>query len=313
MKRLILFAHYDKDNLVDDYVVRLLEGIKPHYERLVFVSDVDLSETECAKIAPFGEVIHTAPHGEYDFGSWKRAFLAVEQDLANYDEVLFVNDSCFGPVYNFDEMFRTMDQNPCDFWGVSGTIIKRINQYCVNSYFMGFRKPVVGNKRFQSFWKNITKLDNRYEIVGKYEFGLSDLLHEEGFKSDCYVGWYDTNIMVASAFFPKVWQKKRCPLVKIKLLRVNPEQAPKLEMWLDKLDVAYPRKFIDGLIKRYLGTKHPDHYDYRFPIFKTYYGHKDLLALKGRYTKNRKWWRFYIKILGIPLMIVLPSGLKDTD
>jgi len=311
MKRLILFAHYDKDNLVDDYVVRLLEGLKPHYERLVFVSDVDLDQTERDKITPYGEIAHAAPHGEYDFGSWKRAYQYAGEDLQNYDEVIFANDSCFGPVYDLAEMFTQMEASPVDFWGVSGTIIKRINQYCVNSYFMAFRKSVVANSKFQNFWQTVTKLESRYEIVGKYEFGLSDLLHDEGFKSDCYCGWYDTNIMAASAFFPKIWAKKRCPFVKVKLLRVNPEEANKLGYWLEKLDTMYPRNLIDDLIERYLGTKNPAHYHFKYPIFKTYYGHKNLLAFKGRYTKNRKWWRFYIKILGIPLTLILPSRLPQ--
>lgn len=309
MNRLILFAHYDKDAVVDDYVLHLLEGLKPYCERLIFVSDSALDEVERAKIIPFGECVHAEPHGEYDFGSWRRCYEHVASEIETYDEVVFANDSCFGPLYDFGEMFDKMEKTPCDFWGISGTIIRRINQYCVNSYFMGFRQNVVKNSEFQSFWKNVTKLNNKYEIVGKYEFGLSDLLHDQGFKSDVYCGWYDTDIMVASSFFSKIWMKKRCPVVKAKLFRENPEEAPKLAKWLAKLDKTYPRKFIDDVVLRYLGTLHPEHYDYKYPTFKTYYIHKNVLSVKARYTKTRKWWRYYLKLFGIPIfMIILPSG-----
>ncbi len=308
MKRLILFAHFDKDNIVDDYVIRLLEGFKPHYDRLVFVSDSDLGEEEQDKIRPFGEIAHAAHHGEYDFGSWKRAFQYVGDDIHEFDEAIIVNDSCFGPLYDFSEMFDKMDQNDCDFWGVTGTIIKRINQYCINNYIMSFRKPIFSNNRFQEFWKNITKLGDKLEIVGKYEFGLSDLLFEEGYKGEAYCGWYDTDIMVTSAFFPKVWLKKRCPIVKVKVFRSNLEEVPHVGQWLEKLGTSYPRSLIDNLVKRYIGTTDPAHYYFKYPLFKHYYGHRKLFAVKACYTKNKKWWRFHIKLLGIYIfMIWLPS------
>lgn len=308
MKRLILFAHYDKDNIVDDYVIRFLEGLAPHYDRLVFASDSDLGEIEIAKIKQFGEVAHASHHGEYDFGSWKRAFQYVGTDIEDYDEAIIVNDSCFGPLYDFSEMFDKMDQSACDFWGVTGTIIKRIDQYCINNYIMSFRKPVIASKRFQEFWQNITKLKDKYEIVGKYEFGLSDLLFEEGFKCDVYAGWYDLDVMVNCAFFPKVWKKKRCPIVKVKVFRTNEDEMPHVGEWLQKLDATYPRSLIDNLVQRYIGTSDPAHYYFKFPLFKRYWGHKNLLAVKARYTKSKRWWRFHIKLFGIYIfMIWLPS------
>ena len=307
MKRVILFAHYDKDNIVDDYVLHLLNGLKPYYDRLIFVTDCPLPAEEKAKIEPFGEIAHAEPHGEYDFGSWKRAFAYLGDQVEDYDEVVIANDSCFGPLYDFGEMFSKMEKRPVDFWGISGTITKKIDEYCINSYFVAFRSNIVKNQAFKDFWPQIVHLDDKLEIVGRYEYGLSNLLHDQGFKSEPYVGWYDTDIMVASSFFSNIWAKKRCPVVKVKMFRENPEEQPHLGRWLEKLSASYPRKYIDDLVKRYIGTTDPAHYHFKYPIFKTYFGHRNLLAFKGRYTKNRKWWRFYIKILGIPLTIFLPA------
>ena len=39
------------------------------------------------------------------------------QDL--YDEVLLVNQTCYGPVFPFSELFGEMEKRDCDFWGVS--------------------------------------------------------------------------------------------------------------------------------------------------------------------------------------------------
>lgn len=314
MKRLIAFAHFDKDAVVDEYVVKLLDGVKPFADRIVFVSDSPLSESEISKVSPYAECVFADRHSMYDFGSWKIGLTAVRDELADYDEVIVMNDSCFGPISDFGEVFETMDQRSCDFWGLTGTHLRKKQHFSINSYFMAFRRNVVQDPAFMGFWQSVEKQENKSDVVYKYEFGISDLLHDKGYKSDTYCGWFFTDIMVSSAFFPVVWKKKKCPLVKVKLLRLNPTMAPKLDQWLDTLNSVYPRYLVDNLVERYLGTVVPEHYTFRYPTFKTYWGHDRLISTKARYTKSKKWWRFYLKLLGIPVfMLILPSGIKRAD
>ena len=42
MKRLAIFAHYDKDNIIDDYVIYYLKELKKSFETIIFVSYTDL-------------------------------------------------------------------------------------------------------------------------------------------------------------------------------------------------------------------------------------------------------------------------------
>ncbi|WP_417822653.1 rhamnan synthesis F family protein [Thalassospira lucentensis] len=314
MKRLIAFAHYDKDAVVDDYVLRLLDGIKPFADRIVFVSDSPLSDSEAAKILNYGECVFARRHEMYDFGSWKIALSHVWNDLEAYDELVIMNDSCFGPIADFQSVFDEMDRCECDFWGLTGTHLRKKKHFSLNSYFMAFRKSVLKNPKFKEFWSGVEIQKSKSDVVYKYEFGISDLLHAQGYKSNSYCGWFHTDVMVSSAFFPVVWRKKKCPLVKVKLFRLNPTMAPKLDCWLDVLGTVYPRLLVDNLVERYLGVSVPDHYNYRYPTFKTYWGSDRLISTKARYTKSKKWWRYYVKFLGIPvLMLILPSGIKKRD
>lgn len=314
MKRLIAFAHFDKDAVVDNYVLRLLAGVAPFADRIVFVSDSPLPDNEIAKVSEFADCVHADRHGTYDFGSWKIGLEAVWDTLADYDEVVIMNDSCFGPINDFKTVFDEMNARDCDFWGITGTHLRKKQHFSLNSYFIAFRKNVVTSPQFRTFWQSIEKQECKSDVVYKYEFGISDLLHAQGYRSDSYCGWFYTDIMVSSAFFPKVWRKKNCPLMKVKLFRINPTLAPRLDHWLDVLDPVYPRSLVDGLVRRYLGTAAPAHYTLRYPTFKTYWGHDRLISTKARYTKSKKWWRYYLKLLGIPvLMLVLPSGMKTND
>lgn len=312
MKRLIAFAHYDKDAVIDEYVLRLLDGVAPYADRIIFVSDSALPDNELRKISDLAECVHAKSHGMYDFGSWKIALAAVKDDLPNYDEVIIMNDSCFGPIADFKDVFEAMDQRDVDFWGLTGTHLRKKRHHSLNSYFVAFRRNVLSDPKFADFWDRVEQETCKSDIVYKYEFGISDLLHAEGYRSGTYCGWFHDDVMISSAFFPVVWKKKKCPLVKVKLFRLNPAMAPKLNTWLDVLNPVYPRYLVDNLVNRYLGTSVPEHYEYRYRTFKTYWWHPRFISTKARYTKSRNWWRYYIKFLGLPVfMLILPSGIKE--
>lgn len=74
MKSLTVFAHYDKNLLVDDYVICYLKELKRFTHFIVFVSDCDLPETEQKKLHGLADVLIVGRHGEYDFGSYKRGY-----------------------------------------------------------------------------------------------------------------------------------------------------------------------------------------------------------------------------------------------
>lgn len=50
MKRTAVFAHYDKNNLIQDYVVYYLSELKKCAEKIIFVSDSDVLPEELKKI-----------------------------------------------------------------------------------------------------------------------------------------------------------------------------------------------------------------------------------------------------------------------
>ncbi|WP_161794295.1 hypothetical protein [Brachyspira hyodysenteriae] len=49
MKRLTIFCHYDKYNIIDDYVIYWLQYMKKLSD-IIFVSNCDLHDNEISKI-----------------------------------------------------------------------------------------------------------------------------------------------------------------------------------------------------------------------------------------------------------------------
>lgn len=64
MKRTAVFAHYDKNNLIQDYVVYYLSELKKCAEKIIFVSDSDVLPEELKKIEGIVEQSIIGRHGE---------------------------------------------------------------------------------------------------------------------------------------------------------------------------------------------------------------------------------------------------------
>ena len=197
-KRIAIFAHYDKDSIIDDYVVFYLKALRKVSHRIIFVSDCQLVEVEKDKLIGIADVVISQPHGEYDFGSYKRGFLyAKEKGLfEDAHELILANDSCYGPFYPLEKVFEKMDEKSCDFWGITENKFgikktffgyRKTNINHLQSYFLVLKKNIFTSDVFVDFIKTVKKEKNKSDIIFNYEIGLSKLLQQNNFKKGVLV------------------------------------------------------------------------------------------------------------------------------
>lgn len=199
--RTAIFAHFDKDNVIDDYVIYYLNALKKVAQRIIFVSDCDLSTTETDKLKDITDEIIAKRHGEHDFGSYKRGGLfALENNLlTDTNELIFANDSCYGPFVPLENIFEKMDEKKCDFWGITQNnkfkvfknfFWKTCEKPHIQSYFFVLKKEVFNSDAFLNFIKSVKKEKSRSEVILKYEIGLSELLLENNFTMKSFIEAY---------------------------------------------------------------------------------------------------------------------------
>jgi hypothetical protein len=120
-RRAVLFAGYDPDGIVDDVVVAYLTELSRHAD-VFYLSDGEMRAGELAKLADVTVGAWAVRHGAYDFGSYSllaRDLVGWDR-LAEYDEVLLVNDSCY-LLGSLDQVFDEMAQRTCSWWGLQAT------------------------------------------------------------------------------------------------------------------------------------------------------------------------------------------------
>lgn len=225
MKNISIYAHFDKDNIIDDYVIYYLNELKAVSEYVVFVSDCDLSDEELSKLRGIADFTLAHKHGEYDFGSYKRGWEIVTKSglLDDVQTLTFANDSCYGPFYPLAPIYEKMNAKDCDFWGITSNknylegkfypCPESENRH-VQSYFMVFKKQVFESDVFKEFMNGIKKEEDKFKIIEKYEIGLTKLLCSKKFKfnvKSCSVGVTNfEDIISLSSQSPFIFMKVSC-------------------------------------------------------------------------------------------------------
>ncbi len=277
MKRAAVFAHYDKDNLIDDYVVYYVKALSEICEKVILVSCVDLPAEEKEKLTGIADHIIAEQHNEYDFGSYKRGFLYLHDNnlLQDIDSLIFANDSCYGPLFPLKNVFTEMDSRQVDFWGITKNrfgmaFAEPKNIVClrphIQSYFLVFDSKVFNSECFVEFMKNIRAETTKDAIVIKYEIGLSELLIQNGFSSDVYIKDYYRFNHVVLSLWRQLITKSKSPFLKCSVIRLTNRNLTTIAGWENviKKYTNYPVELIKNNQAR---TKVYDFNPIKIPAF----------------------------------------------
>ena len=257
MRRVVIFAHYDKDNLVDNYVLYYLKALKMIADEIVFVSCNNIVNKSV--LDGLVSNIIDEPHKEYDFGSYKRGYLSIKNRLSDFDELIFVFYSCFGPLYPLTNVFNYMESKDYDFWGITknnfGSVKGKrpIKRPHIQSYFIVFKNAIFMSEVFSKFIESIKEEDNKQNIVFNYEIGLSELLTKSGFKSGTLVEKYPNVDNIAVLRWYQIILKDRMPLIKTSIFRNQNVKVVTYDGFDDVIKNCsdYPLSLITDYMKRY--------------------------------------------------------------
>lgn len=184
VKRLFLLAGYDRDGHVDASLVWYVKKLSKYGDVVVHM-DSDCPDGSIDALNPYAMHAAAARHGEYDFGSYKRAYIYARDAhiMQNYDFVYMLNDSVYGPLMDLGATLQKMESST---WDAFGLVYNPHREHPhIQSWFIGMRPDIFMAPWFDRFMTSITKLPSKGMITRQYEQGFSNLARENGARMGC--------------------------------------------------------------------------------------------------------------------------------
>lgn len=243
MKRLLLYVHFHKYGIISPHVFYQLTKIRPLFENILFISNSPikqpyLSELENLQLA---DGVLLRENKGFDFAAWRDGLTELGfEEVASYDSVTLMNDTCFGPLWELSPLYRRFEQDDqIDFWGMTN---HRASDHCpkhIQSYFVVYKKKLASSKAFKDYWLGIKDHEEVQEVIDRYETQSTAYFQSLGFASGVV---FDTvNRPIAnglppdfSLYQPTELLTARVPFFKVKITEVNNAIAPYLLDYISK-------------------------------------------------------------------------------
>ena len=227
MRRLAIIVIFDFEGHVDRYAEYLIKKTNDLVERLIIISNHELDTESKELLNDITSEIYERDNFGFDAGAYKDFFLNYlnSNEVANYDEVILLNDTYYGPLYPWNEMFELMEKQSVDFWGIT-KIYEFIDENGkqeperLQSYFLVFNKKIIKDSSFLEYWKQLEYPHSYCEDITGFEIGLYMWLKESGYKDGTYVEY--TGLTKECGVNPyrdepfKLVSQYRCPVIRRK-------------------------------------------------------------------------------------------------
>jgi rhamnosyltransferase len=186
--RAIVLAHFDPHGHFDPHVHHALAAYRRHAERLVVVSNS--ARRLPSDLARLVDSFVPRANVGYDFAAWRDGLATFR--AADHDEVICVNDSVYGPLFDLGPALADARVASADLWGMvlsdqntsrSGPRVPHLQ-----SWFLGMRRPLLEADAWGGFWHGLMTPATKREVVEQNEIGFSARMAAAGFR---LAGLYD--------------------------------------------------------------------------------------------------------------------------
>lgn len=224
MRNLCLFAHFDKDDRVDDYVFWYLNKIRELDFSIVFISTSRLSVRDIERLRGTCTDVILRENAGLDFGSWAAGFAKHGSDIGG--RLLLANDSVYGPIGDLRAALDRLTSEQADFYGM---VESREIAPHLQSWFLLFEPNVVHHGAFRQMLEQPFPAMAKRQIILRGEVGLSRQLVTAGFRYRALCKNQSFGALPARhamnpmlLFWREILFECGIPFLKVELLRDNP-------------------------------------------------------------------------------------------
>ena len=190
MKRIAFYLFWDKDGIVDRYVPYCLEKLREHVDHIVVISNGALGAPGRAMLEAVADDVWERENVGFDVWGYKEGLARFGYErLGEFDELILLNYTFFGPIFPFSEMFEKSEGWDVDFWGISEHGETRPHPFAnkavlpkhIQSHWFAVRKPMLTSDAFREYWDTMPMITSYSQSVDMHEARFAKHFNELGF------------------------------------------------------------------------------------------------------------------------------------
>ena len=286
-KCLCVFSHFDRLNRVDPHVFHHLRALQALGFDIVFVTPCrDLEESDRTQLLAICHKVVLRRNRGYDFGSYQAGILEMA-DVHDYEQVVLINDSIYGPLHDLKGIFEEFARREVDIWSITDSYE---HEYHLQSYFLVFKRSAWKHPRIQQFWRKLWLVDLKKAAIHLYEIGLSRVAKKARLRLGAWCDYsqineavlrragelltetqrevtplneierrrltqllnvcLENNCNITHFYWDYLISEYQCPYLKVELLRDNPARMLTTAFYRDVLPASYPYELIREHLRR---------------------------------------------------------------
>ncbi|MGO2110665.1 MAG: rhamnan synthesis F family protein [Pseudoclavibacter sp.] len=228
VRRAIFYLFYDRDGQVDDYVLHKLGSLRHAAEHIFVISNGALDGASRTRLESVADTVWERENVGFDVWGYKEAHDKFGWDrLAEFDELLLINYTFFGPVYPFDEVFARMGERDVDFWGLTehGAFTDEAGHKHpahIQSHWIAVRNRMLRSTEYREYWQTMPEIRSYDDSIVNHEARFTRHFAGRGFS--CEVAWPAVDYPTDHPVFDSITQMldDRLPIVKRRLFFHDP-------------------------------------------------------------------------------------------
>ncbi|MGO2745903.1 rhamnan synthesis F family protein [Microbacterium sp.] len=220
-RRAVIYVIFDRRGMVEEYVEYALREMRHDADHILAVVNGALTEEGRARLESVTDDILVRPNEGFDIWGHKAGLAHLGAEIADFDEVVLTNDTWFGPVRAYRDVFDRMGAEALDFWGMTDNVkmkdpstgVGRVPDH-LQSFWLVVRKNMFLSDAWRDYWENLPAMADYYDAVLNHEVTFTQRFNEAGFASAAAfpASRYPTGH--PALFNPDLLIADGCPLVK---------------------------------------------------------------------------------------------------
>ncbi len=257
-RRVVFYFVYDPRGEIDDYIPYKLRSLRPFTDHIFVVVNGKLTSDGRRSLEDVADTVYQRENIGFDVWAYKSALEEFGADrLAEFDELILMNYTWFGPVQSFEPVFERMNALEVDFWGITEhdgmtpnpyTLIDSMHSH-IQSHWIAVRRSVFESDAWRSYWAEMPMITSYIDSIINHESRFTHHFESLNFTKALAFPKEDYPSQHAAFVSARALLEDGCPVLKRRVFFHSPlylDREAIIGRWLleDVASRGYPMELI---------------------------------------------------------------------